>query len=212
MKRARDFQRKRVYQWEWNSLCCKSISRKQCVTLMTKICEDYYVVVPQLKYFPKSKHPFYRAEDNTIGLPKYAQYPSIVIHECAHAILSIYGKPDWAAHGGEFMRLYLELLQRYMFYFIEEPYPTEISFIEYIKDNKGNTIKRKDWYQIPNKLMLASYFVKTTSHHRVTVADDWWDSKTVVGHLGIDLFDKIDAPWYTNDPESEVADIAASRV
>lgn len=122
MKRPRDSQRQRVYDWEmeyvWSQESTKSwlthtplLSMDECRALVTRVWNDHDISLP----VPKVKSGIGRDASGCkerIILPEHDRFPEIVLHETTHAILDAWQIFD-AWHGCSFMVLYIELLVRY---------------------------------------------------------------------------------------------------
>jgi len=107
----RDYQRKRVYDWENSCLMPLSINRKNLT-----LDECYSVMEIAIK---KSQHTLYRLPNlhdgrghrraasygGCIALPKWARQDVVVLHELAHELT-----PGAIPHGPEFVYVYINLL------------------------------------------------------------------------------------------------------
>ena len=116
MKFARDFQRKRVYDWEELVLrpTEEDLSFEQCVDLinMVWVAEGQgRWCIPTVTDGRGRRTGQFNYHTNTIKLPRYARRPYYVLHEVAHAMTP--ATPWRAWHGPEWCRTYLRLLQTY---------------------------------------------------------------------------------------------------
>jgi hypothetical protein len=120
--KMRDNQRSAVYAWEDRMFGPPmrnnepKLSLEECHALMLRAWERYTSNgsrVPTIKDGRGRRRPCYRYDDHSIRLPKHARRPSQVLHETAHAIVRRKLGETVASHGPEFMRLYMDLLERF---------------------------------------------------------------------------------------------------
>lgn len=114
MTRPRDSQRNKVYTWEHNSgMLPKSpdISESDTLRLVDAVVRAYGLRAVSVRWGGLRTY-LGRASYSRItlwkGVPRY-----VVLHELAH-VVQAQKLPGCAAHGPEFMRVYLDLLQRFM--------------------------------------------------------------------------------------------------
>ncbi len=121
---VRDFQRSRVYRWEREvlpNICTPSMTLDDSRELVHTIWDAYApdeVPSPQVS-LGKSKRRSSGCRERIRLHPNHLN-PIVTIHETAHALLGAAGSRD--GHGPLFVRLYLELLERYAG---ETPEPAE---------------------------------------------------------------------------------------
>ena len=83
------------------------LSLEDARSLVTRICKDYKVTIPEVKQGTSNKIAYYKTLDHKIVLPPWAQR-WVVLHEVAHA-LTRYSEPS---HGKEFIQTWCELWAR----------------------------------------------------------------------------------------------------
>ena len=115
MTRSRDSQRQKVYDWERRSVTAfrEGISLDECRKFAAKVCRanHFHVDVTDGRGRRTPCAYSYR-----ICLPTGSRTRAIVLHELAHCMVQQSFHWSWitvAAHGPEFMRVYMWLLQRY---------------------------------------------------------------------------------------------------
>jgi len=106
-KRPRDFQRSKVYSWQQSVFGrpTEKLTLEQCAELAEKIC-GFKVIVKDGR--GRRKACAYQGS-RTIALPKWARNERVVIHECAHLLTD----REHASHGAQYMKNYIELLEKY---------------------------------------------------------------------------------------------------
>lgn len=106
-KRPRDFQRSKVYSWERAVFGrpTEKLTLAQCAELAQKLC-PFKVTVKDGR--GQRKALAYHAS-RTISLPKWSRNEWVVIHECAHLLTG----QEYASHGAQYMKVYIELLEKY---------------------------------------------------------------------------------------------------
>ena len=111
MKRARDSQRQKVYDWErkhwgpWEG--DGDLTLAQCDALIKRVYALYGYPPPMLKDGRRCKRAY--GGKLFIKLPRWSRRDIIVLHECAHG-LALYLAPESAFHGPQFVRIYIELI------------------------------------------------------------------------------------------------------
>ena len=116
-KRPRDFQRQRVYNWEYRNISShpkKRLTELDIKALIADVCDVYDVKPPRLELSNQKKRTSsYYPGLHLISLARgWGQEISVILHELAHA-LTRYEQP---AHGGKFMSVLLELYAMYLGY------------------------------------------------------------------------------------------------
>lgn len=113
--RLRDTQRQKVYNWENTTFAGKhgeTLTLNECTALVHKALRRYGIrsTVPVKD---GRGHRWARGGSHEIELPKWARNPVVVIHEAAHAVVDFLERRhdvQVAAHGPEFVRVYVSLL------------------------------------------------------------------------------------------------------
>ncbi len=119
----RDFQRSRVYKWEWAALpdgTKASLTLEECRDLVERIWAAHGLEgrgPPKVQLVARKKRGSSFSLMKNIELVPSHLNPIVTIHETAHALLL-----SLDSHGPLFMRLFLELLERYAG---ETPEPAE---------------------------------------------------------------------------------------
>lgn len=119
---ARDTQRQRVYNWEHACLRAQvppdefNITLHQCQEVVNRIAR-FYGYRPGLEPEVWDGRGCRKAlsEGGSIALPRWARVGYIICHEMAHEVVRRF-KPwalQWASHGPEFVRVYIEILTRF---------------------------------------------------------------------------------------------------
>lgn len=113
MQRVRDNQRQRVYNWERHTLCIwdyPTIEMPEVKKLVKRISDRYQLAVPEVGYGQGAVNASYRSEHKVV-FPCWARTIPVVCHEMAHAVTA---RVHWgravAAHGKEFVRIYMDTL------------------------------------------------------------------------------------------------------
>jgi len=116
--RARDSQRSRVYRWEANALdrlcgsTVETLDLQACAAVMERAWRDYWPgCPPQLRDGRGCR--IARGGSLDIVLPRWARTERVVLHETTHALIDRAYSRTCAAHGPEFVRLYVDLLATY---------------------------------------------------------------------------------------------------
>ena len=111
----RDSQRSKVYTWEQNLSSEEELTSMQCEKLAERICKAYDCTTPRIKFINSRHGGALYCYDHVIKLPWWARNRLTLLHELSHAILhrKIIGWNTLAAHGPEFVALYIDLLSRY---------------------------------------------------------------------------------------------------
>lgn len=114
----RDSQRTKFYKWEREVVSGRArdqrLSLEACGELISKVCRSYSVAIPEVKDGRGTRKA--SAQLNRINLPRWARTKGVVLHELTHCILDFdaFRRGRWgnayAAHGPEFMRLFIQLL------------------------------------------------------------------------------------------------------
>ena len=104
----RDYQRQKCYSWEEATFPGE---RTETLTLdgCKELAKEMFGRKVKVKDGRGTRSAFAYLEDRypTIGLPKWARNPYTVAHEVAHLKLKGQGYAD---HGGQFMKVMLELI------------------------------------------------------------------------------------------------------
>lgn len=114
MTRPRDSQRSALYRWEdrvareLSPALNRKLTLEECEELIARVWDDYRTGTGPPRVKDGRGTTAARGSRWTINLPRWARTPRVVLHEVAHAL-----GPEGAAHGPEFARLHLELLNRY---------------------------------------------------------------------------------------------------
>lgn len=119
MARDRDNQRKRVYDWERAHVpghddgmdATTRMPLEECRALVESVAADYNLTPPVVKDGRGRRNAI--GGQTTISLPLWARCVPIVLHEVAHTILLQKGQYGAAYHGPDFMRVFLDLLEKY---------------------------------------------------------------------------------------------------
>jgi len=117
MKRPRDSQRKKVYDWERKEVFFGKVflspsdylTLEFCTQLVKRVYRDHNFPAPAVTN-KKRGHAF--GSKYVVELPLWARRLDIVLHEIAHGLTDHYA-PAEAAHGRTFMGIYIYLLGRY---------------------------------------------------------------------------------------------------
>ncbi len=115
MRRPRDNQRSKVYAWEsayhhWGE--GPILSLKECGKLANKVCRHFRLAPVTIRDGRGCR----RAYGNTrsVTLPRWSRQVAITLHETAHSIvLRTWGRYGAAAHGKEFLGIYMYLLAKF---------------------------------------------------------------------------------------------------
>ncbi|MEZ5848208.1 MAG: hypothetical protein R3C70_15780 [Geminicoccaceae bacterium] len=113
--RPRDFQRSRVYGWERRfvmPLACDPMGLDACRALVLDVyllceadrCEERGWKPPEVTDGRGRRHAC--GSRAVIKLPRWARTKAVVLHECAHGLAA-------DAHGPEFVRVYIGLLETF---------------------------------------------------------------------------------------------------
>lgn len=126
MTRARDVQRKQVYDWErtiTGFVDVGEMSLTDSITLIKRVWRDYGYGHPMPRVSDGRSRRNASGSCMEIKLPRWARSTHIVLHETAHAVLDAHDHVLWrrmagahqlsAWHGPQFVRLYAELLVVY---------------------------------------------------------------------------------------------------
>lgn len=131
MKRNRDNQRQRVYDWEkvhiwpidhpdyWNRYDEKpDLTLKQCQELVNFVWNDYITNKSNREDPPRVKPArgcYSWGSGTVIRLTPSCQFLHMVLHELTHCFQAIVPSMDnrIAWHGPEFVRLYIDLIVKY---------------------------------------------------------------------------------------------------
>ena len=115
--RPRDQQRKKVYDWEGKLLHQpETLSLGDAQKMVRHIAKHYGVKAVYVSDGRGRSSACWDRWSRQIKLPKWARQPAVVLHECAHWIHDVcFDGVQHAAHGREFMAVYLYLLGRYGF-------------------------------------------------------------------------------------------------
>jgi hypothetical protein len=119
--RVRDSQRSKLYAWENATFAGKygeTMSLDECRVLAYEAIGRYgFTNQPAVKDGRGRRSA--GANSHEIDLPKWARNRFVVLHEVAHTLTSLletrHGVPrnSWAAHGAEYTRIFVSLLQAY---------------------------------------------------------------------------------------------------
>jgi hypothetical protein len=123
----RDGQRSRLYAWEEEILAPRApdeqLTLKECQELADRLLEETGLALGvevrdgghsgSARWLPGTRFA------GRIKLPRGCRQPWVLLHEMAHVLcdhryVSPEGTPTVAAHGPEFVRTYLDLLERYV--------------------------------------------------------------------------------------------------
>lgn len=113
MRRPRDSQRQKVYDWERNNVSGfrEGISLDECRKFAARVCRDSHFMADVTDGRGRRSACAY---SHRICLPTGCRTKAIVLHELAHCMLQQYSDYHaYAGHGPEFVRVYMWLLQRY---------------------------------------------------------------------------------------------------
>jgi hypothetical protein len=107
----RDFQRSRVYQWEftWRPFSPR-LSLEECQEFVDHVYKKLHRPNPPRVFRRGKTHA--HANNKEISLPDWARCKSVIVHELAHSIACQDRKGD--GHGPVFMRYYLNLSARFL--------------------------------------------------------------------------------------------------
>ena len=116
----RDTQRSKVYKWErankllWD-VSKKNMSLEDCQALANKAFDRYGLSHPVVKDGRGRSAACWKPGQNRIDLPLWARSEVVCLHECAHGITDRFYEAhspgeEFAWHGPEFMRVFLDLL------------------------------------------------------------------------------------------------------
>jgi hypothetical protein len=115
---TRDFQRKKVYDWEWaqpwwtegnGTAQAPRMTLNSCERLATKALKRYHCRPVRIKDGRGTTYA--RGGVGVINLPVWARHPSVILHEVAHEIGGQRWKMD--KHGPIFVRLFIQLIATY---------------------------------------------------------------------------------------------------
>lgn len=111
LPKTRDSQRAKVYSWEnrlfWTH---EELSFDECLALVSRVRIDYGAPMLRVLDGRARTSACYAPDRNAIVLPRQQRKTFVVLHELAHSLAGI----TVAWHGPEFMRIYLDLLERYL--------------------------------------------------------------------------------------------------
>lgn len=115
----RDYQRSRVYSWDWNhvsKLDKSQLSFDQAKMMVTAIwMSEGLINPPDVLEMPKQERKaFAKANRNSVFFPTDKTIPTwIVLHELAHSLTNtVDGNGD--RHGADFVGVYMKLLVKYL--------------------------------------------------------------------------------------------------
>ena len=132
MKKVRDSQRSKVYQWESNNIPnihAIELTLYQCELLIAESISWWFRLSThqlskaerdkgiQLMPIIKNGRGIRKAKGNAskITLPRWARSKAIVLHETAHCIVDRMGqRQEDGGHGPYFMRTYIELIGHFL--------------------------------------------------------------------------------------------------
>jgi hypothetical protein len=81
--------------------------------LVAKVCAAYQLKPPEILPGNGRRSACYQVFGHSIKLPLWARNKHTVLHEVAHAVIVHKGSLDYAHHGPEFARLFLDMLDRF---------------------------------------------------------------------------------------------------
>jgi len=118
----RDTQRSKVYQWE-NLAFDKpahtgvepELELRDIKKIVTKVARDYGLSHRKVRVLDGRgrRSAAYSSGERAIKMPRWSRTRFIVLHELAHWIVKVLWPMKAAAHGREFVGIYMELLRRY---------------------------------------------------------------------------------------------------
>jgi len=164
-----DPQRELVYEWESKIPYGRNIGWLDGTSLVAQIAGDYYLDTPTVVLGREGSYPMYDYENHAIHIQKSLFYTSVIIHEVAHAIHKTYGFVLDQTHGPEFVALYIELLNRYMFIYDD-------SFAVIDPSNKNRLI-------ILTKTNYRAYITNMAQKIGVSISDDWYSLGSMAYYL-----------------------------
>lgn len=99
----RDYQKAKVYRWEFKELekCYPHLKEEWTLEQCREFASRYKITVKDGR---GCRHA--RGGSGTITLPRWARHPSTVVHEMAHCFTN-------DKHGPKFMRTYIRMLARH---------------------------------------------------------------------------------------------------
>ena len=102
----RDFQRKKLYQFEESVLEPHSLNRMLTLTECVSLAQNYNPTIDGRDGRGR-RHAGASYEDNLITLPRWSRQTVIVLHEVAHTFVA---DQKFPYHGAEFVGLFIGLL------------------------------------------------------------------------------------------------------
>lgn len=123
-KRPRDSQRAKVYDFHRDFPVERTLGEWETASLIAKVFDDHDLLVPSIKIFPvkytssswRTRHKaHYSTSDHQIMITLAMTYPHYILHECAHGLIHLWTEKDRSieVHGGLFMAVMLDLLEKY---------------------------------------------------------------------------------------------------
>jgi hypothetical protein len=120
MKTLRDSQRAKLYAWERKAvvgyLTSPELTLDECRALVEEAYRRFGLTLyPRVIAPDHGGRRYARGGASTVLLPRWARRVAVVLHEAAHGITERlaqrHGIPDPAAHGPEFVRVFVSLLE-----------------------------------------------------------------------------------------------------
>jgi len=107
-----DPQKHLIYEWEdgFRSFDERTMTREQVLRLVRRICRQWRIPAPRIRFLPKSKRQWSYVEDDLIAMNYEQCNEAIVAHEMAHYVVDQSYPVPPEVHGPEFMAIYLEML------------------------------------------------------------------------------------------------------
>lgn len=116
-KRATDFQRKKVYDWEGEFYIHKdSLTKDECVSLVNQICDDFSDITNiKLQLTFRQKGGCYQRGFSEVNLSTWGMNRNMIVHEMAHWVVSnsYRRSSEIAGHGPEFVGIFMLMLEKY---------------------------------------------------------------------------------------------------
>lgn len=110
----RDSQRSKVYRWERDKIFPMDkelLLLDDCKSLIEEVFDRYALPMPDVADGRGTTRA--RGSTNRINLPRWARTRPVILHESAHGIADRFDATS-AWHGPLFMRIYIDLIHRYM--------------------------------------------------------------------------------------------------
>ena len=116
----RDTQRSKVYGWErqFHSITSQEMKLDECAALANKVSKHFKMREVRIRDGRGTRCAY--SYGGSIGLPKWARQPVVVLHEMAHEVHRKVGRVRQAVHGREFVGIHMYLLVKFAGFDISE--------------------------------------------------------------------------------------------